>query len=130
MIRNQVLPQFDAYMGTVFEEIARQHIHGELAKGRYRGDRIGQWWSTDGQHEIDVVGTSNIHDVTLVGSVKWQAAPLDRRVLDALETDLKAIGAPANVQRLLIGRSGMDPSLKGTWALSGLDINDLYRDQA
>lgn len=129
VLENQVLPYFDDYMGFVFEDIARQYVRrlASLDTHGWEADRIGQWWSTDGQHEIDVVGTRNIKEVAVAGTVKWRKEPLDRSVLNRLNADLMALGAGDDVPRLLIGRGGMAKSLHGTPRTSGVSIADIYK---
>ena len=128
VVANQVVPMLDDYMGFIFEDIAREYVRALTASGSaaWKADRIGQWWSTDGQHEIDVVGTTNLNHVTVAGSVKWRKHPLDRAVLKDLEQDLASLGANDDIQKLLIGRNGLDRALHGTPNVTGVSIADLY----
>lgn len=132
ILQSQILPHFESYMGLVFEDMAREFVFDEIIRGRWQqADRVGSWWSSDGNHEIDVVGTSDITRVVLAGSVKWRETPLDKRVLANLEDDLHALNASPDVHKLLIGRGGMSETLRHHPHLEGLSIADLYapRDQ-
>lgn len=63
----------DAYMGLAFEDCCREWV------GRFGGEtlpmsqQLGNWWSRDGQTEIDVVGTSRGR-YDLLASCKWSAS--------------------------------------------------------
>ena len=127
VVRNQILPFLDDYMGIVFEDIARDYVRGLLKNRQIPGDAVSSWWSTDGQHEIDIVATQNISKITGVGSVKWSKDPLDERVLERLEESSRVLRADPKVRKFLIGRGGVDPSVakgRSVWAVS---VEDLYK---
>ena len=56
-------------MGYAFEEIARAFARDLIIRGELQGDDVGSWWSTNGKHEIDIVGTA-VRRPTFNGSVK------------------------------------------------------------
>jgi AAA+ ATPase superfamily predicted ATPase len=122
---DNIVTELDNYMGLAFEEIARSYARYLIAQGDLPGDTVSSWWSTDGQHEIDIVGTL-ARRPTLIGSVKWGREPLGDAVLNDLERDAAAMGA-LNVPRLLVGRSGVRPNTAARPDVRGLSADDLYR---
>jgi len=79
LIDDVIEPQLDAHLGPVFEAIARDFTTGLLIRGELEGLDVGSWWSTDGEHEIDIVTVAQ-KAVTNIGTVKWRSAPLGREV--------------------------------------------------
>jgi AAA+ ATPase superfamily predicted ATPase len=126
VIDNSILPFFDTYMGFAFEDIARAFARHLIVRGELEGDDVGSWWSSDGQHEIDIVGTAALRP-TFIGSVKWRADALGEEVLRHLERDAIALGIGADTPRLLIGRGGIRAELIGRRGLRGFSADDLYR---
>lgn len=98
VIDGQILPYLETYMGDIFEEMAREYVRILIARGQYAGDDVTSWWSTDGNNEIDIVGTRNVSHPTVVGSVKWREKPLDRRILQELDAGIRAMGIPADIR--------------------------------
>lgn len=126
VVDNAIMPFFDDYMGFAFEDIARSFARHLISRGEVTGDSVGSWWSTDGQHEIDIVGTA-ARRPTFVGSVKWRRDPLGEEVLRDLERDAIALNVDRNAPRLLIGRGGIRPELVGRQGVRGYAVDDLYR---
>jgi len=126
LIDEEILPELDDYLGPVFGEVARDFAHELMHRGDLPGTDVGSWWSADGRHEIDLVGTTKRTPV-FVGEVKWSATPLDRRVLRALDDHAAALGVDDAVLRLLIGRGGVEASLARP-GLRGYSIDDLYAE--
>ena len=121
----QILPFMDDYMGDIFEQIARAYCLDQVRARALRADDVGSWWSRDGQHEIDVLGVINRRP-SFAASVKWRDRPLDRRVLQDLEADIRVLDDASDMPRLLIGRRGIDPAIAGTPHVTGVSIDDLY----
>jgi len=121
-----ILPRLDAHIGRVFEDIARDYASEEIHRGTLRGIDVGSWWSTDGRHEIDIVGIAANRKPTFVGSVKWRDAELGESVLNDLIASMAALGAASNMLRILVGRYGARAALCGADVLS-VGLSDLYR---
>lgn len=64
-----VLPRLDDYMGGVFEEVCREFVRRGSTLP-FAPMQVGQWWSADSRHEIDVVALGADGEV-LVGECKW-----------------------------------------------------------
>lgn len=128
VVDNAILPYLDDYMEPAFEAIARDFVRSLVGRGELPGDDVGVWWSTDGQHEIDVVGTLGHKEPTFIGSVKWRREPLGQTVLNDLERDAPAIKIASDAPRVLIGRGGVGPALIGQPHVRGFSVEDLYRD--
>lgn len=115
-------------MGFVFEEMAREHTRDLAAVGAYSAEYIDAWWSSDGQHEIDLVGVTNGDQVSLIGTVTWAARPLGWEVLDNLEAHAAALpGYHPDLPRLIYGRGGCQPALAGAPNVRCFSVADLYR---
>jgi AAA+ ATPase superfamily predicted ATPase len=62
---------FDAYLGAVFEVVARELLV-DLARGGelgFKPDKVGRWWSRG--EEVDLVLYSSTEDKALCFEVKW-----------------------------------------------------------
>lgn len=127
LVDETILPGLDDYMGPIFEEVARDHARGLAASGELAADRVDAWWSTDGAHEVDMVGTIRRNRLSFVGTAKWSARGLGARVLTNLEQHARAIhGYTDQVPKLMYGRAGC-----GDWATVRQDVrcfsaHDLY----
>jgi AAA+ ATPase superfamily predicted ATPase len=127
LIDQRVLPYLDDYMGSVFEEIAREHPRKLAALGELEADRVEAWWSADGLHEIDLVGISGRDRIQFIGTVKWSARRLGRDVLKNL--DEHAAGLPnlrPGIPRLVYGRSGCMADLLAVPNVRCFSADDLY----
>lgn len=120
-----IMTGLDDYMGLAFEEIARSYARYLIAAGDLPGDTVSSWWSNDGQHEIDIVGTA-ARRPTFIGSVKWRREPLGEAVLNDLERDAAVLDTP-NIPRLLVGRGGVRPDVAARAGVRGVSADDLYR---
>ena len=120
-----IMTGLDDYMGLGFEEIARSYARFLIAERTLPGDAVSSWWSNDGQHEIDIVGTA-ARRPTFIGSVKWRREPLGEAVLYDLERDAAVLDVP-NIPRLLIGRGGVRPDVAAREGIRGVSADDLYR---
>jgi len=107
-----VEPEYDTYMGEVFEEVARQHV------ARYVPDRlptaareVGKIWGSD--YDIDVA--CELLDGTVsVGECKWWDSRVGRNVLEQLKTDAeKTTYTPDDGPALyyLFAKTGFTPEL-------------------
>lgn len=127
LVERTILPGLDDYMGPIFEEVARDHARGLAASDELAADRVDAWWSADGAHEIDIVGTTRRKRLAFLGTVKWSARPLSASVLTSLEQHARAVpGFGEDVMKLLYGRGGC-----GAWAGARRDVrcfsaDDLY----
>ncbi|HEU4393447.1 MAG TPA: ATP-binding protein [Solirubrobacterales bacterium] len=99
----------DTFMGKAFEDCCREWA------GRYAGDalpasqHLGNWWSRDGQVEIDIVGASRGR-YDLLGSCKWgQEAPT--AALGQLLSHRDSLPR-AGSARLAIFARGFEPELE------------------
>lgn len=128
VVENTILPMLDDYMGAAFEGLAREFVRVKVVRGELPGDDVGTWWSTDGQHEIDIVGTRGHKEPTLIGSVKWRLEALGQAVLNDLERDAAVLRVSTEAPRLLIGRGGVAAELLGRRAVHGFSVEDLYQD--
>lgn len=127
LIDRRIIPGLDDYMGGVFEDIAREHARGLAAIGELEADRVESWWSTDGAHEIDVVGVTGRDAIGFVGTVKWSARPLGRDVLNNLDAHAAALpGYRAGTMRLVYGRAGCRPDLAGEPNVRCFATEDMY----
>jgi len=104
---------------------SRHELRFLIAERTLPGDAVSSWWSNDGQHEIDIVGTA-ARRPTFIGSVKWRREPLGEAVLYDLERDAAVLDVP-NIPRLLIGRGGVRPDVAAREGIRGVSADDLYR---
>jgi len=92
VVEQLVLPHLDDHMGPVFEEMCRDYVRAKTGSGRSRVPEVtavGNWWTADGQTEVDVVGMRG-RDVVLAGEAKW-GRRAGRRDLDALRRKVERI---------------------------------------
>lgn len=127
LVDGRIMPGLDDHMGGIFEEIARDHARGLAARGELIADRVDSWWSTDGRHEIDLVGVSGRDDIGFVGTVKWSARPLGRDVLRNLDAHAAALNQHrSDLPRLVYGRAGCHRSIASEPAVRCFSAVDLY----
>jgi AAA+ ATPase superfamily predicted ATPase len=127
LIDDVIEPQLDSHLGPVFEAIARDFTIGLLARGELEGLDVGSWWSTDGEHEIDIVTVAQ-KAITNIGTVKWRAAPLGREVYRNLAGHAAALGVADTIPWIFIGRGGVEQSLlQAEPHVRGFSAEDLYR---
>ncbi len=122
LIDQKILPYLDDHMGPIFEEMARQH-----ARRNFDIERVDAWWSTDGKHEIDLVGLGAHQSLQFVGTVKWSSQLLGQEVLANLEghaAALKDFGP--KTKKLIYGRKGSQKRLSANPCVQCFSINDLY----
>jgi AAA+ ATPase superfamily predicted ATPase len=120
-----ILPNLDAHIGHIFEEMAREYVRRLIHRNELRGVDVGSWWSTDGKHEIDIVGVNAARKPTFAGSVKWRDDELGAPVLANLNAAFEVLGASPEMPRLLVGRRGATAALRRAGTRTA-DLNDLY----
>jgi hypothetical protein len=121
------LPNLDEHMGGIFEEMAREHARGLAAQGELEAERVDSWWSTDGAHEIDLVGVRDRDHISFVGTVKWSARPLGREVLTNLDDHSAALpGYRGGTPRLIYGRTGCGATLTREPLVRCISVEDMY----
>ena len=126
LVDDTILPELDGHVGQVFEEIARTFVSRLVQRGDLSARDVGSWWSTDGKHEIDIVGM-RAKKPSFVGSVKWRAAALGREVYANLAEHASALGVSDSIPWVLVGRGGVEPSLlRAHPHVMGFSARDLY----
>jgi hypothetical protein len=106
--------------------MARTFAAGLVAKRELTALDIGSWWSTDGQHEIDIVGMGR-REPTFVGTVKWREAALDWTTYTNLANHAHALGATNAIPWLMIGRGRTEAKvLERAPHVRSYSIDDLY----
>jgi AAA+ ATPase superfamily predicted ATPase len=126
LIDDIILPDLDGHMGGVFEDIARDFTAQLMTSGQLPGNDLGSWWSTDGNHEIDIVGLAR-KVPAFIGTVKWRSSPLGRDVYNNLADHAAALRADDSIPWLMVGRGGVEPSLLRTAPhVRGYSVDDLY----
>lgn len=125
LVDDVILPGLDDHMGPVFEELARSFAALLVAQGELRALDIGSWWSTDGRHEIDIVGMGP-KQPAFIGTVKWRRAPLGQDVYANLADHARALGVDASIPWLMIGRGGIGDVLRREPHVRGYSVADLY----
>jgi len=129
LVDETILPQLDGHIGHVFEEIARTFVSRLVRRGHFVARDVGSWWSTDGNHEIDIVGMRT--KPSFIGTVKWRTAPLGRETYENLAAHAAALGAPDTIPWLLVGRGGVERSLlRAHPNVVGFSVRDLYDSEA
>ncbi len=78
--RERIEPSLDDHMGTIFEQICREHVSSGL-NVPFRPMRVGGWWDAHGQDEVDVVAIGP-DNALFVGECKW--GPVSGRHLHKL----------------------------------------------
>ncbi len=127
VIDDVILPDLDNHMGGIFEDIARAFAANLVARGELQALDIGSWWSSDGNHEIDIVGMGR-KVPTFVGTVKWRSAPLGREVYKNLAEHARALGVDESIPWLMIGRGGVTSAVSAAEShVRGYTIEDMYR---
>jgi AAA+ ATPase superfamily predicted ATPase len=127
LVDERILPFIEDHMGSVFEDMAREHARLLAAHGAIKADRIENWWSSDGAHEIDIVGLAGGDQVSVVGSVKWSARRLGRDVLANLDEHAAALpGVSPGTQRLLYGRNGCTDAVAHAPLVRCFSVDEMY----
>ena len=69
--RGHIAPRLDDYMGAPFEDVCRGWV-ARTGRLPFRPSRVGAWWDSGSQNEIDVVALGPEREI-LVGECKWGA---------------------------------------------------------
>lgn len=120
-------PRWQAHVGAVFEQSARDHARRLVARGELPEVLVGRWWSTRGEPcEVDVLGLTDSR-TRLIGEARWQQHSLDQRDLEALRRKIPHTPSPVDeVIPALWGRGGITERARAAGAL-GFTIDDVVR---
>lgn len=120
-------PRWQAHVGGVFEQAARDHARRLVARGELPGLIIGRWWAARGEPcEVDVLGLADSR-THLIGEARWQRHPLDLRELETLRRKIPRTPSPADsVIPALWGRGGVTDRARAAGAL-GFSVEDVVR---
>ncbi len=128
--KRQIAPRLSDYMGTVFEEICRDHarLHAQETLPA-PAQIVGQLWAAD--YDIDVIGRL-LDGAALYGECKWSTSLIGENILDLLleraaKTDY---GKDAKTSyHLIYSKSGFTDALqaraRATPSLRLLALSDL-----
>ncbi|TAM86712.1 ATP-binding protein [bacterium] len=126
VIDHDILPYIDNHMGPTFEDIARDHARYLIQTGQLRADAVSSWWTRDGRHEIDIVGTRHA-GVSFVGTVKWSNRKLGTNILRDLDEHAQALPSlEPRAPRLVYGRAGGNAALRALEGVRCYSADDLY----
>ncbi|MDP2959451.1 MAG: ATP-binding protein [Longimicrobiales bacterium] len=110
-----IAPRLDDHIGQhVFEDVCRQFVtasrHERLP---FRAHQAGAWWTTDGQHEIDLVALGPAGQV-LLAECKWGDVNRDdvARLEARLAKILPELGAVREVHLALFVGGQVDPQIQ------------------
>jgi hypothetical protein len=130
LVEDIIVPDLDNHFGSVFEDVAREFAANLVTSGQLRATDVGSWWSSDGEHEIDVVGVTR-KEPTFIGTVKWRATALGYDVYKNLESHAAALGVDASIPWLMFGRGGVkERLLRAEPNVRGYSVDDLYAPAA
>lgn len=85
----RIAPDYNRYMGLVFEKVCRDYLLERNAKGDLPilFTKVGRWWGTDPtskkQIEIDLI--ANDGDEYIIGECKWRNEKTDISILNELK---------------------------------------------
>lgn len=132
--QKRIEPDYDNYMGLVFEKICTDYLYGKNAKGELPilFTSIGRWWGTDPathcQVEIDLV--ANYGKDYIFGECKWRNEKLDFSVLRELKAKADIFSQNRNnTYYVLFSKSGFTQALideaKSDSCIILVDLNEL-----
>ncbi|MFZ8855094.1 MAG: ATP-binding protein, partial [Thermofilaceae archaeon] len=122
---------FDAYLGAVFEVVARELLV-DLARGGelgFKPDKVGRWWSRG--EEVDLVLYSSTEDKALCFEVKWsdltqsEAERELRKLIEKARDIAAGEKACGLVARRLQGKEALRS--KGFYAYDAEDMQQHWR---
>jgi hypothetical protein len=85
LIQEVLRPGWDQFVGSVWEELARRHVH-ELAAQRvlpFWPEEVGSWWSS--QRQIDVGAVQRGRRSALLGEARWRREKMNVADLERLQ---------------------------------------------
>lgn len=113
----KIEPDYNGYMGLVFEKVCADYLSDKNAKGELPilFTSIGRWWGTNpvthGQEEIDLV--ANDRKNYIFGECKWRNEKLDLSVLRELKTKAEIFSKNRNnTYYFLFSKSGFTDAVK------------------
>ncbi|MGH3868761.1 MAG: ATP-binding protein [Pseudonocardiaceae bacterium] len=119
-VQRRVRERWQAHLGRVFEEAAREHAVRLVGSGEFPAEMtVGRWWrdklatvgGADNPAQIDVLGLPG-ERTRLVGEARWQNHPLSLRDLQALRAKLSYLPEPhRDVEFALWSRGGRSPAV-------------------
>ncbi len=109
-VQQRVRERWQAHLGRVFEEAAREHVVRLVGSGELPAQMtVGRWWR-DELAEVDVLGLLD-ERTRLVGEARWQGRPLSGRDLQALRAKLSYLPEPHHdVELAFWSRGGGTPA--------------------
>ncbi|MDR0514520.1 MAG: DUF234 domain-containing protein [Coriobacteriaceae bacterium] len=96
VFRHEVKPQFDAYMGLIFEDVCKQWLYEYARQGSlpFFAGEFGRWWGTNAlsreQEEIDIMATRG--ENALFAECTWSKAPVGVDVYNTLKRKAEMLG--------------------------------------
>jgi AAA+ ATPase superfamily predicted ATPase len=127
-VMRRARPLWQRHVGSVFEELARQHAARLVSAGELPRDLvIGRWWAVRGaQCEVDVLGLEGGR-TALMGEARWQRDPFDLRALDDLKRKMALVPNPvAEPIFAFWSRAGIGASVKRAGAL-GFSLREMLK---
>lgn len=132
--KKRIEPDYDNYMGLVFEKVCTDYLYGKNAKGELPilFTSIGRWWGTNSathcQVEIDLV--ANDGKDYIFGECKWQNEKLDFTVLRELKAKADIFSHNRNnTYYVLFSKSGFTQAVideaKSDSGIMLVDLNEL-----
>jgi hypothetical protein len=133
----RVKPDYNHYMGTVFERICRDYLLHKNSRGELPllFTEIGRWWGTDKkthrQVEVDLIARD--HDDYIFGECKWRNEKLNFAIYEDLKKKAEAFGHKQDkIYYCLFSKNGftdtvINEALKDDRLLL-MDLNDILSD--
>ena len=113
----KIEPDYNGYMGLVFEKVCADYLSDKNAKGELPilFTSIGRWWGTNpvthGQEEIDLV--ANDRKDYIFGECKWRNEKLNLSILRELKTKADIFSKNRNnTYYFLFSKSGFTDAVK------------------
>lgn len=132
----KISPDYNHYMGVVFEKICMDYLIEQNANGKlpFLFTSIGRWWGTNpvtrSQIEIDII--ANDGRDYMIGECKWRNEKLDLAVLQELKEKADAFNKNrANTWYVLFSKSGFTQAIKEETAKDSkiilVDMNEILK---
>ncbi len=111
--RDQILKmiksELNAYIGKVFEDIAREMLilyNGKEINGHEISfENIGSWWDRN-NNEVDILAYNSREKTFLLGEIKWTSEKLDVDVVEGLARKSKLVGLSGTYKLLFVSKNG------------------------